>query len=95
MNQNLFRYGKRIGAQFTLVQLIAIVAGLLNSGCTSWKGAGDTKLTQTRKSIVGDWSSFEKYQGTITEKEFRALIDNVYNPSQAIYAYLQLSLIHI
>jgi N-acetylmuramoyl-L-alanine amidase len=35
--------------------------------------------------------SFEKYNGTITENEFRRLIDKVYNPSQAVYAYLNVS----
>lgn len=35
-----------------------------------------------------DWTNLEKYHGTITEKEFRRLVDHVYNPSKAVYAYL-------
>ena len=38
-----------------------------------------------------DWTVFEKYHGTITKKEFCRLIDRVYNPSKAIYAYLNVT----
>lgn len=34
---------------------------------------------------------FEKYQETITRKEFSAMLDKVYNPSKAIYGYLNVT----
>lgn len=42
-----------------------------------------------------NWSTFEKYQGTITRKEFCSLIDHVYNPSRAVYAFLNLKDDHV
>lgn len=38
-----------------------------------------------------NWSTFEKYQETITRKEFCWLIDHVYNPSKAVYAWLNVT----
>ncbi len=38
-----------------------------------------------------DWSTFEKYHGSITRREFTRLIDHIYNPSRAVYAYLNVT----
>lgn len=38
-----------------------------------------------------DWTRFEKYQETITRKDFCRALDRVYNPSRAVYAYLNVT----
>jgi N-acetylmuramoyl-L-alanine amidase len=38
-----------------------------------------------------DWNTLSKYQGSITRKELCRLIDNIYNPSKAIYRYLNVT----
>jgi len=38
-----------------------------------------------------NWDVFDKYHETITRKEFCRLIDRVYNPSKAVYTYLNMT----
>ena len=38
-----------------------------------------------------NWDVFDQYHETITRKEFCRLIDRVYNPSKAVYAYLNVT----
>jgi len=37
------------------------------------------------------WERFEKYHDTLTEQEFRLLVDRVYSPNGALYAYLEIT----
>lgn len=38
-----------------------------------------------------DWNNLEIYQETITRSEFTRLLNNIYNPSKTIYAYLSVT----
>jgi N-acetylmuramoyl-L-alanine amidase len=38
-----------------------------------------------------DWTLFEKYNHTITKEKFCSMLDRIYNPSKAIYTYLNVT----